>query len=251
MVDKENKGKQQKKAPEENSGENLEITESVDSTPARGVDVLLTSRLEKLRAEMQRGYREFEFEDLNGDQKKIRIFLPSMKEDVLLSEYKSKLASSALKDENLMMREEVLSSLRKRGVWDAEKAGREKELEKQLSECINDIYIQKSRKDPDRGRLKDLAKERLNIQIDLASLREPKSSFEDITLENFIDREFLKYKMSLLVKDENGNPLWNDMEDYNNSNSYNKHLINTVLGEAYYFWAGIDPALFDIAPTLE
>lgn len=240
MVEKE---KAPKKAKEVKEIDGTETTTKRE-TP-------LSIRLDQLKKAIREGYRDVEFEDLNSEKRKVRVYLPSMKEDTLISDYKAKVTSHALKDENLMMREEVLANLRKRGVWDEEKEKRLKNLEKQMSETLNDIYMQKSRPEPDKERLQELRREKLSTEIDLAILREPKQSFEESTLENYIEREILKYKMCLLIRNEDGSPIWASLEDYNDSDNYNKHLVNSILSEAYYFWAGIDPALFDAAPTFE
>lgn len=232
--------------------EAIEVSEEKEISPSEdGGETPLSLRLEKLKNELRTGFREFEFEDLNEEKRRVRFYLPTIKEETLISAHKTRITSTALKDDSFMMQEEVYSILRKRGVWDEEKERKQKQLEKKISECLNEIYLQKSRKKPDQTRLDELRREKISLDIDLALLKAPKATFEEVTLESYIEREVLKYKMCLLIRDENGAPLWRDLDEYNESDLYNKHLVNTVLAEAYYFWAGVDPALFDAAPTLE
>jgi hypothetical protein len=225
----------------ENGGEQNNVNEEEQLEKEIKLSKTTGFNLEKLEKEIRSGFREVEYEG-----KKYRICLPTIKEDDLLTSFKGRKQSEALKDKDSILKDEVIKNLKERGIWDDTKDRKERELRDQYSKCLADLFAERSKIDPDKDRLLELQKERLSIDIDLAILTETKQNWISSSAEARIEEQVTKYKSVLCIRDEDGNRIWQTIEDFDNSTD--KGLVNTLTSEALYFWAGLDQSMFAFAP---
>lgn len=197
--------------------------------------------LEKLELEIKNGYRLFTYKD-----QPYKIFMSTVHVDTMVNEFKTKIVSRLLKDKDIMMKDEIMKNLRERGVWDDSKQKQEKELRDRVSRCITDMMTEKSKDEPDRDFLLEKMKEKMSLEIDLELLSGNKDNLLQSTIENKVDEEVTKYKLTLLVKTNEDVRVWNSVEEFENYSD--KAFVNSVTIEAIYFWAGLDQSMFGFAP---
>jgi len=225
------------KVIEEDESSKNEITE--DLTKRETVlNKNLGLSLEKLEGEIRSGFRTTEYMD-----KEYHICLPSIKDDEILSKYKSKIAAEVLKDKDVVLKDEVIKNLRERGIWDDSKDKKERELRDRYAKCLSDLYLEKARENPAPERIEELKRERISLDIDIALLTETKNYFVNTAAESRIEERVLMHKTVLCIKDAENKRLWNSVEELENCTE--KALVNTLTSEAIYFWAGVDPSMFD------
>lgn len=193
--------------------------------------------LEKLELEIKNGYRLFTYKD-----KRYKIFMPTVREDTIINEQKTQLVSKLLKNKDLMMKDEIIENLKSRGVWNDTKEREEIKLRESISSIMTEIMVERAKDEPDQETIREKQKDKLSIEIDMNLLTRSKDYLMQSTLESKIDEELLKYKVSLLVKNEDDSRVWNSVEEFE---AYNDKLfINTVSIEGIYFWAGLDQSMF-------
>lgn len=226
-----------------NDSENVTDTNDINNEKATKIDKVTNLYLERLEQEIKNGYRIFNFSD-----KEYRIHLPRVKEDDLISRFKSKMASELLENKDIYMKDQLIRRLQERGVWDDSKEKEEKELREQLGKVMADIMIERAKEDEDVNFLRDLLQERIAIEVKLSNLVETKNNVVSVSLENLLNDSIHKYKMCLCIKDADGNQIWGSIDDLDNDND--KLLVNNLSEAALYFWAGLDPSLFSLAPVV-
>lgn len=196
--------------------------------------------LERLETEIKTGYRIFMY-----NNKEFHICFPSVKDDELLSRAKAKVTSDVLKDKDICLKEEISKMLTERGIWDETKERRERELRERYSKCLGDIYLERSKMEPNAERLTELHQEKMSLDIDIALLTETKSFFMSSTAESRVEELMLKHKLALCLKNADGTRIWNSIDEFEACTD--KAFINTISTEAIYFWAGLDQSMFDLA----
>lgn len=196
--------------------------------------------IEKVEQEMKTGYRIVEFDDVN-----YRVYLPSIKDDELLVEYKNKVVSRCLKDSSLMLQAEVMKIMEERGIWDQSKEREETNLKERIRDVYKDIQNERVKDEPNEDRLDELKRERIAVDIRLRLLTKSKDFFMNSTVESTIENEMLKYKVVLCAKNEDGSRIFNSIEEF--ENHQNRAFVEYLSAAAMYFWAGIDQSLFDSA----
>jgi hypothetical protein len=199
--------------------------------------------LEKLEQEIRLGYRVF-----NYDNKVYHICLPSVKDDSMITNFKARRTSELLKDKNTILKDEIIKNLKERGVWDESKDKKEKELRDRISLVYRDLMIENSKVESiDNNRIEELMQERVAIELDLLLLAGSKNDLLQSSLESQLEVDVTKFKLTLCIKDENGNRIWNSFDELENYSD--KGLINSIHNEAIYFWAGLDQSMFDVSPN--
>lgn len=214
-----------------------------DISPGIKSEVLDSLDLERLEQEIKNGYKTIIHEDI-----KYHIYLPKQKEEKLVLDFKAELVAK-LFGKKILTKEQVMNELRERGVWNDQKEKQMRGLRDEISNVLRDIFMENSKKKPNKEMLQNLNKQRISLELDLAILTDSISYYMDSTLESEIDREIIKYKMYLLIKNENDEQIWNSFDDL--EDDANRGRINFMASSAIYFWAGLDPALFDAAPRKE
>jgi hypothetical protein len=200
------------------------------------------SGLERLEQEIKSGYRIIEYDD-----KKYRICFPSMKDDEVLSRYKSKIAMEVLKDKTIILRDEVIDNLKERGIWDDKKEKQESELREKYSDCLSQFFLEKNKKKPNKATITQLNVEKKILSEMINVLTKTKDYFVNLAAESRIDEMVLKQKMVLCIKSDDKNEcVWKSLDEFENCND--KGLVNTIISDAIYFWAGLDQSMFDSAP---
>lgn len=226
----------------EDSLKNEESSEISELT-AKIVNSKTGLALEKLEQEIRLGYRVF-----NYDNKVYHICLPSVKDDSMITNFKAKRTSELLKDKNTILKDEIIKNLKERGVWDESKDKKEKELRDRISLIYRDLMIENSKVESiDNNRIEELMQERVAIELDLLLLAGSKNDLLQSSLESQLEVDVTKFKLTLCIKDENGNRIWNSFDELENYSD--KGLINSIHNEAIYFWAGLDQSMFDVSPN--
>jgi hypothetical protein len=206
--------------------------------------------LDRLRDEIRQGYREFEYQASSEEEPKMfRIYMPTPGNDNEITRFKSRRSTTLLKDTDYMTKDEVMQQLTVRGVWDEEKTIKEEKLQERLNACLRDMYLENSSKIKDYEAMRELELERATVQLDMALLSQSKDTFLDGTIETTLDRDVLRYKLILLVKDSEGERIWNSEESYDEY--ADKGLIKEAMEKAIFFWQGLDQSLFEYAPKSE
>jgi hypothetical protein len=219
------------------SSENTTIDESKSNLFGKKTGLFL----EKLELEIKNGYRLFTYKE-----QPFKILMSSVHIDTMVNEFKTKIVSKLLKDKDIMMKDEIMKNLRERGVWDDSKQKTEKELRDRISRCISDMMTEKSKDEPDKDFLLEKMKEKMSLEIDLEVLSGNKDNLLQSTIENKVDEEVTKYKLTLLVKTIDDVNVWKSVEEF--ENHPDKAFVNSVTVEAIYFWAGLDQSMFGLAP---
>lgn len=219
-------------------------TDVIDSSErVEKADKVTNLYLEKLEQEIRNGYRIFSFRD-----KEYKIYLPKIKEDDLINRFKSQTTSKLLENKDIYMKDQLVRRLYEREVWNDEKEKEEKSLREQLGKVMADIMIERAKEFEDKDALKEFLAERINIEVKLSALTETKNHMISSSLENILNEAIHKYKMCLCVRDSEDNLLWDSMEVLDNETD--KILSTNISEAAMYFWAGLDPSLFSLAPGI-
>jgi hypothetical protein len=224
-----------------NDGEG--VASSILEERQNSVEKVTNLYLERLEQEIKNGYRVFNFRD-----KEYRLYLTRVKEDDMLSRFKSQLVSKLLEDTSIYMKDQLIRRLVDRGVWDDTKEKEETSLRERLGKVMADIMIERAKEKEDETLLRELLTERLAVELKLSTLTEAKNNVVSSSLENLLSDSMHKYKMCLCVKDDQDNPIWNSIEELDND--CNKLFVNNISEACLFFWAGLDPSLFSLAPGM-
>lgn len=200
--------------------------------------------LERLQQEIKSGFKSLQYEN-----KTYLIHVPKLREERMILDYKSGLTTKLLADDGKMTKDEVMNSLKKRGIWSDEKERRLQSLRDETSNIFKDIFIENSKSKPNEKNLDTLNKKRVDVELEIAILTDSLSKYLDATIESEMERDINRYKMVILITDEFNQPIWNSLEDLDNDPDRGR--INFLISAGMYFWAGLDPALFEVAPRNE
>lgn len=218
--------------------ETQDITEELEDR-AEAAKKILKLDLDLLSKEIEQGYREVEYKD-----KSYFIHFPTTNEETELSKFKSKTTSALLRDPDIMLSDEILESLRKRQVWDAEKGLKESELQKKLGESWGMLLTEQAKDNPNEDKVMELTKQRMLLQLDLDMLAGSKKELLNYSLESQVESKVNLYKVYLCTKDNEGNKVFNTFDDFSNAD---RVLQNTLLTEGLTFWSGMNRAMFELA----
>lgn len=219
--------------------------EKVDELTEEEVKDLLESVNEdtsKLESEILNGYKVVDFSD-----KKYRIYYPKIKEEQIISDFRTKISLELLNSKDSLLREQIVQNLISRGLWNDDKEKQEKTLRERLGKCLADIYTQKSRKKPDENLLKELVKEKILLEARIDELTSVKLYWTQNSAESKIEENVMKCKLVLCVKDENDVNVWNSIDELHLAD---KGLVIYLMNQAMYFWMGLDPSRFELAPSV-
>jgi hypothetical protein len=191
---------------------------------------------EKLQQELKQGFRVVEYEG-----KEYYIHLPSVKDEEEIMLFRSKLAGAMLQDKNILTREQLLKQIKERGIWSDEKERQEQKLNEYITELLARIFAEYAKDNPDPNKILAWKREKDKLEQERAILALPKTTVLSYSFESLLELAINKIKLSLCVKDKDGNRIWPSVETLEQETD--KGLVQFLTIEAQYFWFGWHPDL--------
>lgn len=207
-----------------------------------------SSELDEAKAEfgILSDYLEREYSGIG----KVRIYHPTLDIDSEVENLYIKEFNKLLMNEDFPTQNKMERVLKEKGIWTQED---ENQIEK-VMERITDLqveYAQLRRKIQENSgkvtktvinKMKKLSEQISEKNIELATLSLKKSSLFEGTVENRAQRKALLYKFVKCVKRENGEQVWENLEELGKANG---NLVKPMVTDAMKFWRGVDSPLLE------
>jgi len=129
--------------------------------------------------------------------------------------YRAKVWNECL-DEGIKTKEELAVVMEKRGIWGKSQIQQELKIVEQLTNLERDLYLGDGKKKIPLSDGKNIAFKMKELRSELRRLLIEKNNFEQNTAENISDNARFDYLVSACTFYENGQKVYNNIEDYNN-----------------------------------
>jgi hypothetical protein len=229
------KGKKSKDNSKVTPKKEVELVPPQD-VPAHDVPEAIIKRLE---VEMQRGYREVEIENRG----KIRIHFPSMVEEMEISDLQAKMYNRLMQDEDMLSEDQIKAILIQRNMWNEEDDKELDRLNMRVANLSADILLSKGDKNPNAERISKLQKDRNSVIEERRTIINRKSAMFKNSIEARVEEHGLALRLSLCVKDPDGNRIWEDVDALGAESD--RLFISQVMMQALYFWNAWSPDFFE------
>lgn len=207
--------------------------------PAELVD---DDKMAEVRLELERGYREFEFDGVKG-----RVYFPTVGEDNEISAVYARAYSLYLSMEGILTESELQEIYNKRGIWTDKEQERLEYLEQSIEETKEDLTEVKIAEDmEDKKKRKEILKkfaEQKKHMEEHTELSSKRTSLFSVSAESKARETSMRQRLVCCVKDENGERFWNTLEDLDSEKRMD--LYSNVIRTALLFWSGIPDSFLE------
>ena len=155
-----------------------------------------------------------------ADGKKIKIYVvsPTAKTVQRADRYRAVAWTECIED-GIKTKEELAIIMENRGVWTKNHMKREEEITQKLIQCEKDLFLGDGKKKVPLSDGKDIAVEMRVLRNELRQLYVEKSSVEQNSAEALADNARFDYIVACSTFYENGQSVYNGIEDYNGKSS--------------------------------
>jgi len=158
--------------------------------------------------------KEVEVKKADGSVVKIYVTNPNTKSIQRADMYRAKIWNECL-DEGIKTKEELAIVMKNRGIWGKDQQDEEKEIVEKLSDLEKELYLGDGKKKIPIDNGKKIAIKMRSLRNKLRLLLLEKNNFEQNTADSIADNARFDYLVSSCTFYENGQKVYNDIEDYN------------------------------------
>ena len=154
----------------------------------------------------------------DGREVKIYVTSPTAKTVQRADRYRAKTWTECIED-GIKTKEELAIIMEKRGIWTEQHINKESKLIERLTACEKELFLGNGKKKVALSDGKNIAIEMRKLRNDLRNLYMDKMSMEQNTAEALADNARFDYIVAYSTFYENGQNVYNGIEDYNNKSS--------------------------------
>ena len=226
------------------------ITKSGDIEPKLG-DEIPQHFLDRASAELKLGYRDVVV-SRNGKPLTIRIEHPSISDELKISQAYASKYNELIRDGNSFTKKELENELKKRGVVTIIDEQKVTQLTDSLKKIIEDynLYLTSNNK-PSKKKMEQLRSQYYELRDKLLLVNSELNEHYINSIESIAEQYQYFLKMVLCIKDVQGLPIWNNLEDLLNE-KYDRVFVSQCIQESQMFWSNISrEMLYDLPGVLE
>lgn len=217
-----------------------------DEKPEEIVKMELENRIgfpiRQLEKEMECGFRHADL----GELGKFKIYLPTPGVLQEINIYKTKQIGKLIQDKSIVTRDQVIKTLKERGIWGEEETRKDKDFTEDVIELTKEIMILRHANDIDPAKLTEIQERREKIQEGQRELCANRDFLLSGTLEAQVEEEALQLQLVLCVKKEDDTYVWKDLDEFKGES--NRLLVSRLSTKAGLFWNGWVEDLLGEAP---
>jgi len=154
----------------------------------------------------------------DGKEVKIYVTSPTAKTVQRADRYRAKTWTECIED-GIKTKEELATIMKNRGVWTKEHEEKERSITEQLIQCEKDLFLGSGKKKVPLSDGKEIAVKMRVLRNELRQLYMDRSALEQNSAEALADNARFDYIVAGSTFYENGEKVYNGIEDYNNKSS--------------------------------
>lgn len=154
----------------------------------------------------------------DGKEVKIYVTSPTAKTIQRADRYRAKTWTECIED-GIKTKDELAIIMKQRNVWTKEHEEKERSITEQLIQCEKDLFLGSGKKKVPLSDGKDIAVKMRVLRNELRQLYMDRSALEQNSAEALADNARFDYIVAGSTFYENGEKVYNGIEDYNNKSS--------------------------------
>lgn len=223
----------------------VHVPEEDETNPQLGDDIP-NHWLEKASTELKLGYREIETLR-KGEIKKFRIAHPSVGQEMELNNVYTNKYNELFGKPGFMTRKELRKKLLERGTLDPDDEKRMDAVNASMKSTIEEINLLITENDvPPKKRIEKLKKKYYSLRTELFDLTHAQTEHFVNSIENIAEQLQTFHKLVMCVKDVEGKPIWDSVEQLYDETD--RTFVGTLITEGSLYWNGLSREVLDDLP---